>query len=67
MAFPKKLLGNVGGIKNYAGSKDKSAGEIATPAMSKVAKPLSLRAPRVAKIAHPGEVDLPAMHTSKHN
>ena len=69
MAFPKKAgLGDPTGVKAYAGTRDKNAGEIATPAMSKVAKPMSLAAPRAPAIVHPGDaMKLPAMHTSKHN
>ncbi len=71
MAFPKKVpLGNATGMKTYAGSKDKNAGAISTPkavtpAMTAAAKPKAARAAVLPK--HPGEVDLPAMHTSKHN
>ncbi len=43
--------------KAYAGTRDKSAAPVR-----------SARTPRAPKLpAHPGEVDLPRMHTSKHN
>lgn len=57
--LPKKApVGNATGLKSYAGSKDKNAN---------VVKPAAPRV-RVPTIAHPGDaMNLPNMHTSKHN